>query len=341
VIDKNWDKKYLKVPYAKKAEGYDTHDLRHKITKSTPKKGIDIKPNIINGQDNQQDELKDILAISFDEFYYCFKGLKDIKYNESTGKLFMYAISKLNNKTNVAKVYINDYTKLRGFSLVADGYKQIKSDLLALGRLDGVLYSSRKLWFYSNIVIDTVIKDRFITIKFNEYFVNHIKDLYFWLPKELYRTKEKQAPHCWSLGYEIFKYIRTNSHAKNECFNRSVESLIKSCNLRHKINTNLVKRELYNPLITSLNYLNDIQDIVSIEIPSYQKDLLKVNVSIKVKDKDLLDTYNYKIQTLEKNKRNKQLNVKKAKELRSEGKTIKEIAVILNKTSRTINNYLR
>jgi len=112
-MDKQWDNKYLKVPFASE---YNTHEFRHKITKGTPKKGIkdSIKPDVINGSDNQKDELKEVLAISFDEFYYCFKGLKEIKYNESTGKLFMYAISKLNEKTNMAKIYINDYTYLKG-----------------------------------------------------------------------------------------------------------------------------------------------------------------------------------------------------------------------------------
>jgi hypothetical protein len=279
---------------------------------------------------------------TMEDFIYCFKGYESIRYKTSTGKLFMYAVSNLDT-TNISKFYVNDYVKLRGFTTIKEGLKQVKQDLLSLARIDGVTRASKKNFFYANIIISVKLENKYVYVEFNNEFVEFIKQMYFWIPTAVFKTKDKYAPYSWAIGYELFKYIKSNKHARQQkSFKRNVASLIKYSNLQTLIDTDRQKQLLYTPFVKSLKHLNEIQDVIEIEIPKYTSDFTKNQIEIKIIDDTLLDCYKYTInQNIEFNKSKKQVNIKKARELKKRGYTIDQISDELKVSNRTVSYYLK
>lgn len=356
----DWNSKYTKIHFSDEIK---IHDLKNSKKKDKTMDGVVFTKTrhiTVNGEKKRlapvdidslnnyrklsdiEKNLMDNLTIPFEDFYYCFKGLEQIKYIDSTGKLFMYAISKLNTDTCISKIYTKQYITLRGFSHCKNGIRQVIADVDSLRRLDGVLYNKKNHWFYSNIIYNIDFKKHYIHIEFNKYFVDHLKNLYFWLPTSLFATKEKQAPHSWSIGYEIFRYIRCSRHGKKTTFSRTIKSIIENSNLRYDIETKQVKRKLYTPLKKSIDYLNSIQDSIVIELPPYNINILEESIKIKVKDLRLLETYQREIIVPKStNTLLRPMRIREAKKLKKEGYTIEQIAKQLKVSVRTINNYLK
>lgn len=298
----------------------------------------DLKLNLSKFEEFYSDENGDYTKTKNKCKYY-FKGIEEVQYNTSTGKLFMYAISHIDDK-DCSKFYIPKYLSLRGFTRNNKGKEQLNRDIIALSCLSGVYGLIDGRFQYQAIILSIkVLNNNFLEVRFNQDFVKSLKNLYFWLPVKLYSCKDKYAPHAWSIAYEVFRYLK-NKNAKKGLHNRSIETLINTSNLQNTIDTERQKQLLYTPFIKSLIYINNIQTSVKIEIPEYKPKFYTGNLEIEVLDNKLFECYKQK-NTLRENKLNKTVRKQQAKSLKQQGYTIKEISQQLKLSIRTINNYLK
>ena len=309
-MDKDFNKKYLKLYQNGVSNG-----LRYSHSKYLVRK---VEFNN-----------KELDCVFVDGTKYIYRDYEKIMYGTSAGKLFIYAISKLGENTNVSKFFINEYLDIRGYSRINNGIEQLNNDILAVSSITTII--NEKVGFH-HVVISMITKGKYVYAEFNKNFVEYVKQFYFWIPKSLYQTKDIKSEWTWAIGYYIFQYFMQNKNAKNKVFRKSVRDILNNSNVINCIDTNRKKQLLYTPFINALKYLNEIQDTLKIEILDYSNDFIDKMIEIKVLDTRLLDCYKTpKKLNIEEHKRSKHEYITKTLELRNKSYTVVQIAEELGK----------
>lgn len=270
---------------------------------------------------------------------HVFEGYSIIRYKTDTGKLFTYTIGFLDD--NVSTFKAATFFKDRQLPYDGKQIEMLKSNISLLESTSRVSYRDKSTISLIRIIIAAELDKGVVTVKFNPEFVKFIQDLYFWVPKPLFSTRDKLYPHAWSIGYEIYLQMMQN-HRSGE-FNLNIGRLIDISPFNPRIKLEKKKR-LYEPFKRNCEYLNQLIPSLNITVPEYTRAFQNNSISIKITDKGLIESYNsnsIKNNIIELRTDAKIDNIKRARQLKSEGFTIKKIAETLKVSTRTIDRYIK
>lgn len=311
---------------------------------------------LVESHKNKQiviDDDTDEAYIKLNEMIYKFDGYRKIKYNNSTGKIFVYSLHKLDLDTCKSKFTVREYMEIRGIKDRKSLNKQVDNDLDALKSVSGVSHSQKGSYGFNHIVIYGKRENGIIYVTFNQEFVDLLKKHYLHIPKQLLSIKDNRYPNAWSLGYYIYEHSRINCSME---FNLNIKTCLARTNIQSyesikEKNDRHFDKLMITPFLLALQALNTYIPDLEIKVSDYNtiEDFLNAKVSIKITNEDLKNA-NEEIKYLRslKNNRNMDENIKmkpirktKANEYKKEGKNVIEISKLIGVTPKTVRTYLQ
>lgn len=300
----------------------------------------------------------DYLEYTIDNFTKIQKYIKT-----STRKLLRYAIFKMNETTFTAKFSLSEYSKVckkdKGYlsnRLKSNKVTGVIGDLELLKMVTNIScrgeipkYEQRKVWEFTCIVTNSKYEEGTgkITVNFNSEFGRSLK-YFMYLPKKAFSIDDKKYPHAYSL---ICYWYEKATIDKDNKIRLRIQSNLDRIDLPKKEDIKNWKYEqfLIKPFENTIDYLSTNFEIdARFENENGYKtidEFLNGYILVEIGNQHLISIYKKKKLAMEKkriqtNVDNKKDRKNKALRLKDEGKTIKEIADILELTERTIKTYI-
>jgi DNA-binding CsgD family transcriptional regulator len=282
---------------------------------------------------------------------YKIDSFDTVKKNvtSTTSMLLIYSIIKMNLTSNTSKFKLSEFMEFRGIVNPSEAAKKVKNDLIVLKQISNITLKDKK---QDTQIGDSVIhKYKYywgdITIIFNPDFADKLKKTYMFIPINLAQIKNKYA---WVIGYYIYEQARINHTCSKKI---SIKSCLERTTLPSyeevKEGDRHFERKIMTPFENAIDILSKEIDELDIEFEKDYKtieEFMEGFIKINIKNKQIENLYNdleikRQRKNIEQNKLKKSERKKHALKLKEEGRSISEIAKILDLTPKTIKNYLK